>query len=67
VDKTEIRESEMTQPASKHTLASNTESAANILERERDALIHEWQAMVQKQPELLAVRLSYEVYAAIIE
>jgi hypothetical protein len=60
VDKTEIRESEMTHPASKHTLASNTESVANILERERDALIHEWLAMVQKPPELLAVRLSYE-------
>ena len=39
----------MTQPATKHTLASSTESVANILERERDALIHEWLAMVQKQ------------------
>ena len=44
----------------KHTLASNTESVADILERERDALIHEWLGLVEKQEDLMSISLSYE-------
>jgi RsbT co-antagonist protein rsbRD N-terminal domain len=60
VNKTEIRKSEMTQPATKHTLAPNTESVANILEREQDALIQDWLALVEKQEDLMTIPLSYE-------
>jgi hypothetical protein len=60
VNKTEIRKSEMTQPATKNTQASSTESVANILEREQDTLIHEWLGLVEKQEDLMTIPLSYE-------
>lgn len=60
MNKTQVRKSEMTRPATKHTLASSTESVANILEREQDALIHDWLALVEEQEDLMSIPLSYE-------
>jgi hypothetical protein len=37
-----------------------TETAAQILERERDLLIHEWLALVEKQEDLMTIQLSSE-------
>jgi hypothetical protein len=37
-----------------------TETAAQILGRERDLLIHEWLALVEKQEDLMTIQLSYE-------
>jgi hypothetical protein len=42
------------------TPSANTETVAQILERERDPLIHEWLGLVEKQEELMAVPLNYE-------
>jgi len=39
---------------------AGTESVAQVLERERDPLIHEWLALVEKQEVLMAVPLNYE-------
>jgi hypothetical protein len=36
-----------------------TETAAQILGRERDLLIHEWLALVEKQEDLMTIQLSY--------
>jgi RsbT co-antagonist protein rsbRD N-terminal domain len=33
---------------------------AQILERERDRLIHEWLSLVEKQEDLMTIQLSYE-------
>ena len=33
---------------------------AQVLERERDVLIHEWLILVKKQKDLMAIPLSYE-------
>jgi hypothetical protein len=41
-------------------LSATTESVAQVLERERDALIHEWLALVEKQEDLMTIKLSYE-------
>ncbi len=60
MNKTQIRKSEMTQPATKHTLASNTESVADIFEREQEALIYEWLGLVEEQADLMIIPLSYE-------
>lgn len=40
--------------------SANTETVAQILERERDPLIHEWLGLVEKQEDLRAVPLNYE-------
>ena len=37
-----------------------TESVAEVLERERDALVHDWMTLVEKQEDLMAIPLSYE-------
>jgi hypothetical protein len=37
-----------------------TETVAQILERERDPLIHEWLALVEKQEHPMTIQLSYE-------
>jgi hypothetical protein len=37
-----------------------TETVAQILERERDALIHDWLALAEKQEDLMAIPLSYQ-------
>ena len=42
------------------TPSANTETVAQILERERDPLIHEWLGLVEKQEDLMAVPLNYE-------
>ena len=39
---------------------ASTESAADILERELDATIHEWVRLVEKNPELSCIPLNYE-------
>ncbi|MEQ1352370.1 MAG: hypothetical protein ABLT11_00030 [Candidatus Acidiferrum sp.] len=60
VNKLETKKSEMTRSASEHNPASSVESVANILEREQDALIHEWLALVEKQEDLMSIPLSYD-------
>jgi len=40
-------------------VSAGTESVAQVLERERDPLIHEWLALVEKQEDLMAIPLSY--------
>jgi len=37
-----------------------TESVADILEREHDALIHDWLQLVEQQDDLIAIALGYE-------
>jgi hypothetical protein len=37
-----------------------TESVADILERELDAVIHDWMTLVEKQEDLMSIGLSYE-------
>jgi hypothetical protein len=37
-----------------------TESIADILERELDAVIHDWLRLVEKQEDLMSITLSYE-------
>jgi RsbT co-antagonist protein rsbRD N-terminal domain len=37
-----------------------TESVADILERELDAVIHDWLALVEKKEDLMSIKLSYE-------
>ena len=37
-----------------------TESVADILEREHDALIHDWIQLVEQQDDLVAIALGYE-------
>src|ERR1700676_304808 len=41
-------------------VSAGTESVAQILERELDPLIHEWLGMVEKQEDLMTIKLSYE-------
>ena len=38
----------------------NTESVAEILERESGALIHDWMGLVEKQEDLMTITLGYE-------
>ena len=42
------------------TRAAATESVADILEREHDALIHDWIQLVEQQDDLMAITLGYE-------
>ncbi len=42
------------------TRTGTTESVADILEREHDALIHDWIKLVEKQEDLMAIALGYE-------
>jgi RsbT co-antagonist protein rsbRD N-terminal domain len=42
------------------TRSGTTESVADILERELDALIHDWMELVEKQDDLMAMTLGYE-------
>ena len=42
------------------TRSGTTESVADILERELDALIHDWMQLVEKQDDLMAMTLGYE-------
>jgi RsbT co-antagonist protein rsbRD N-terminal domain len=37
-----------------------TESVADILERELEAVIHDWMTLVEKQEDLMSIALSYE-------
>ena len=39
---------------------ATTESIAHILERELEAVIHDWLALVEKQEDLVQIPLSYE-------
>jgi len=41
------------------TGSPDTETAAQLLERERDPLTHDWFALVQKQEDLTAIPMSY--------
>jgi hypothetical protein len=41
-------------------ISADTETVAQILERERDALIHDWPALVEKQEDLIAIPLSFQ-------
>jgi hypothetical protein len=40
--------------------SANTESVADILERELDPVIHDWMKLVEKQEDLMSIVLSYE-------
>ena len=42
------------------TVSAGLETVAQVLERERDPLIHEWLALVEKQEDLMTIKLSYE-------
>ena len=42
------------------TRSGTTESVADILERELDALVHDWMQLVEKQDDLMAMALGYE-------
>jgi RsbT co-antagonist protein rsbRD N-terminal domain len=42
------------------THSQDTETVAQILERERDPLIHEWLGLVEKQEDLMTIPLNYE-------
>src|ERR1700730_1327415 len=41
-------------------VSAGAETVAQILERELDPLIHEWLGMVEKQEDLMTIKLSYE-------
>jgi RsbRD-like negative regulator of sigma factor len=49
-----------TKSNSAQTVSTGAETVAQILERERDPLIHEWLSMVEKQEDLMTIKLSYE-------
>jgi RsbT co-antagonist protein rsbRD N-terminal domain len=42
------------------TPTEHTESVADILERELKPVIHDWLALVEKQEDLMSIKLSYE-------
>src|ERR1700737_2939250 len=42
------------------TVSAGLETVAQVLERERDPLIHEGVALVEKQEDLMTIKLSYE-------
>jgi hypothetical protein len=42
------------------TALTGTESVANILEQELDPTIHEWIRLVEKEPDLIRIRLNFE-------
>lgn len=50
----------MTHSKNNGTRPGTTESVADILEREHDALIHDWMQLVEKQDDLMAITLGYE-------
>ena len=41
-------------------LSAGSETVTQVLERERDSLIHGWLALVEKQEDLMAIPLSYQ-------
>lgn len=43
-----------------HPASTETECVADILERELDGTIHEWMGLVEKEPDLLRIRLSFQ-------
>src|ERR1700720_4419505 len=49
-----------TKSNSAQTASPGAETVAQILERERDPLIHEWLGLVEKQEDLMTIKLSYE-------
>ena len=49
-----------TKSNSAQTASTGAETVAQILERERDPLIHEWLGLVEKQEDLMTIKLSYE-------
>jgi RsbT co-antagonist protein rsbRD N-terminal domain len=55
-----IMEKTATKSNGKPVLSASAETVAQILERERDRLIHEWLGMVEKQEDLMTIKLSYE-------
>src|ERR1700731_5166115 len=42
------------------TSTVHTESVADILERELNPVIHDWLTLVEKQEDLMSIKLSYE-------
>jgi hypothetical protein len=44
----------------KRVVSAGADTVAQVLERERDRLIHEWLGMVEKQEDLMTIKLSYE-------
>jgi hypothetical protein len=41
-------------------VSASTETVAQILARERDPLIHDWLALVERQDDLMAIPLTHE-------
>jgi hypothetical protein len=50
----------MTHSKNNGTPTVNTESVADILERELDPVIYDWMTLVEKQEDLMSIKLSYE-------
>jgi len=50
----------MTHSKNNGTRTVTTESIADILERELDPVIHDWMTLVEKQEDLMSIKLSYE-------
>jgi hypothetical protein len=50
----------MTHSKTNGTRTVNTESVADILERELGPVIHDWMTLVEKQEDLMSINLSYE-------
>jgi hypothetical protein len=47
-------------PASSNGQHVRTQTVAQILDREKDSLIHDWLALVEKQQDLMSIPLNYE-------
>lgn len=63
MEKAGTKKSEITASAAEYVPTSRVETVADILEREKDTLIHEWLALVEEQPDLMSTPLSYEARA----
>jgi RsbT co-antagonist protein rsbRD N-terminal domain len=46
-------------PATSNDEQVRTQTVAQVLDREKDSLIHEWLALVEKQEDLMSIPLSY--------
>lgn len=44
----------------KNQFPATTETVADILERERDGVVHDWMERVEKEEDLMSIPLSYE-------
>lgn len=66
MEKAAMKNSETTKSAAEHRPSSSAESVADILERGQNALIRDWLAMVEEQPELMSIPLNYEARTGLL-